>query len=171
MIAGFLLVFIYCLGFYVTPALLGGISDLMITMEISSQVVDQLNWSFGSALSMVLLAVVLLVLWMVRVYSRSISFWFRQRYREPGEGAAKPGRSPAYEPGRDCEQDRQMGAFPWMACACLGVHPRSVAPASGLIVVYISFSSSNYIEFPVPGYSPGTTWLTCLIRTGFVQRS
>ncbi|MCK1419462.1 MULTISPECIES: ABC transporter permease [unclassified Bradyrhizobium] len=62
-VAGVLLAFIYCLGFYITPALLGGLSDLTITMEISSQVVDQLNWNFGSALSMVLLTTVLTILW------------------------------------------------------------------------------------------------------------
>jgi len=63
LIAGILLVFIYCLGFYITPALMGGLSDVMITMAISSQILEQLNWNFGAALSVVLLLTVLSLLW------------------------------------------------------------------------------------------------------------
>ena len=52
--AGCLLVFILALGFYITPALLGGQRDVMISMLIAQQV-TQLKWGFASALALVLL--------------------------------------------------------------------------------------------------------------------
>jgi len=56
--AGCLLVFILALGFYITPALLGGQRDVMISMLIQQQV-TQLNWGFGAALALVLLVLAL----------------------------------------------------------------------------------------------------------------
>jgi putative spermidine/putrescine transport system permease protein len=58
--AGCLLVFIISMGFYITPALLGGQRDLMIAILIASQV-DQFNWGLASALAATLLTVVLTV--------------------------------------------------------------------------------------------------------------
>jgi ABC-type spermidine/putrescine transport system permease subunit I len=58
--AGCLLVFILGLGFYITPALLGGRRDVMISMLIQQQV-QQINWGFASALALLLLAVALAV--------------------------------------------------------------------------------------------------------------
>lgn len=52
--AGCLLVFILALGFYITPALVGGPKDLMIAVLIAQQV-DLFNWPFASALAAVLL--------------------------------------------------------------------------------------------------------------------
>jgi putative spermidine/putrescine transport system permease protein len=52
--AGCLLVFILSLGFYITPALVGGPRDLMMAVLIQQQI-DELNWPLGSALSVVLL--------------------------------------------------------------------------------------------------------------------
>jgi ABC-type spermidine/putrescine transport system permease subunit I len=54
--AGSLLVFIYSLGFFITPALLGGRKDVMISMLIEEQVSTMLNWGFASALALLLLA-------------------------------------------------------------------------------------------------------------------
>lgn len=58
---GCLLVFIIALGFFITPALLGGISDVMISMFIETQVNQLLNWGFASAMAVLLLAVTLIV--------------------------------------------------------------------------------------------------------------
>jgi len=54
-IGGGLLVFIQALGFFVTPALLGGPQDTMISMLIELQISQLLNWGFAAALSSVLL--------------------------------------------------------------------------------------------------------------------
>ena len=57
---GTLLVFILSLGFFITPALMGGPGDVMIAMLIEREVEITLNWSFASALAVVLLAVTLI---------------------------------------------------------------------------------------------------------------
>ena len=56
---GTLLVFILSLGFFITPALMGGPSDMMIAMLIEREVEITLNWSFASALAVILLALTL----------------------------------------------------------------------------------------------------------------
>ncbi|MEW6262648.1 MAG: ABC transporter permease [Thermodesulfobacteriota bacterium] len=59
--AGSLIVFILSLGFFITPALLGGRQDLVISMLIENQVNVQLNWPFASALGFALLAATLVL--------------------------------------------------------------------------------------------------------------
>jgi ABC-type spermidine/putrescine transport system permease subunit I len=56
---GTLLVFILSLGFFITPRLMGSPSDVMIAMLIEHEVEFTLNWSFASALAVILLAVTL----------------------------------------------------------------------------------------------------------------
>lgn len=57
---GALIVFISAIGAYLTPALLGGPSQIVIPMLIYEQVAI-LNYAFGAALSVVLLMIVLLL--------------------------------------------------------------------------------------------------------------
>jgi ABC-type spermidine/putrescine transport system permease subunit I len=59
--AGVLLVFVLALGFYITPALVGGPHDLMLSMLIAQQV-DLLNWPYAACLSVALLATTLLLI-------------------------------------------------------------------------------------------------------------
>jgi ABC-type spermidine/putrescine transport system permease subunit I len=65
--AGSLLVFIYSLGFFITPALLGGRKSIMISMVIEEHVSTLLNWGFASALALMLLVATMLFFF---VYSR-----------------------------------------------------------------------------------------------------
>jgi ABC-type spermidine/putrescine transport system permease subunit I len=58
--AGCLLVFVLSLGFYVTPALLGGARDVMVSVLIGNHV-DLFNWGLASALATVLLVGTLLL--------------------------------------------------------------------------------------------------------------
>ncbi len=53
--AGVILVFISALGFFITPALLGGARSTTIAVLIEQQAVDLLNWPMASALATVLL--------------------------------------------------------------------------------------------------------------------
>ena len=55
--AGCLLVFVMALGFYITPALLGGPRTLMIATLISQQATELLDWPFAGAISTVLLVI------------------------------------------------------------------------------------------------------------------
>jgi ABC-type spermidine/putrescine transport system permease subunit I len=50
-----LLIFVQGLGFFITPALLGGSRVITLAMVIETQVVDLLDWSLASAAAMVLL--------------------------------------------------------------------------------------------------------------------
>jgi len=50
-----LLVFVLALGFYITPALLGGGRVLMISEYITYQIQELLNWGVGTSLSVALL--------------------------------------------------------------------------------------------------------------------
>jgi putative spermidine/putrescine transport system permease protein len=60
--AGCLLVFIMSVGFFVTPALLGGRKTMMISMLIENQVNWVLNWNFASALTVVLTLITIILL-------------------------------------------------------------------------------------------------------------
>ncbi|WP_192252248.1 ABC transporter permease [Mesorhizobium caraganae] len=64
--AGTLMTFILALGFYVTPALLGGPQTLMMATLIGQQTTVMLNWSFAGALATVLLVVTLVLTFMFR---------------------------------------------------------------------------------------------------------
>ncbi|RST77293.1 ABC transporter permease [Siminovitchia acidinfaciens] len=61
-LAGSLLVFVMSLGFFVTPALLGGSGEMMISMVIENYINKTLNWHLASALSLVLFVVTVLIL-------------------------------------------------------------------------------------------------------------
>lgn len=61
-VAGAILVFVPCLGAFVAPDLLGGGKELMISTLIQLQFSSSRNWPFGAALSLVLLALVMLTL-------------------------------------------------------------------------------------------------------------
>ena len=55
MVAGSLIVFVLCLGFYVTPAVLGGGRVIMVSNQITAILENQFDWGAASALGVVLL--------------------------------------------------------------------------------------------------------------------
>lgn len=61
MIAGCLLVFIMALGYYVTPALVGGPADQMLSYFIAFNVGQTVNWGLAAALGLFLLASVVIL--------------------------------------------------------------------------------------------------------------
>jgi ABC-type spermidine/putrescine transport system permease subunit I len=64
---GCLMVFVMGLGFFVTPALLGGPQDVVISVLIENQVTYILNWGFAFAIAVVLCLITLV---MVYLYNR-----------------------------------------------------------------------------------------------------
>ncbi len=64
LLAGTLIVFILCLGFYVTPAVLGGGKVIMVSNHIANDIELFFNWGAASALGVVLLVLTLLFLWL-----------------------------------------------------------------------------------------------------------
>lgn len=59
---GCLIVFILCLGFYVTPAVLGGGKVIMVSSRIANDIEIFFNWGAASALGVVLLAMTALLI-------------------------------------------------------------------------------------------------------------
>ncbi len=69
--AGSVIVFVLSLGFFITPALLGGGRVMMIAVLIEQQVRETLNWQFAAALSFVLLATTLAVYALVQRFAHA----------------------------------------------------------------------------------------------------
>ena len=67
--AGALLVFILAVGYYITPALVGGSSGQLISNLIAMHMTQTLNWSMAAALAAMLLGGVLILYW---VYDRLV---------------------------------------------------------------------------------------------------
>ena len=63
--AGLIVVFVLSLGFYVTPALLGGGRVMVWAMQIERSMAVYSDWGAASALGVVLLAITLGILWLV----------------------------------------------------------------------------------------------------------
>lgn len=61
--AGALLVFIISVGYYITPALVGGTEGQMISNLIAFHMQQSNNWGLAAALGSILLAVILLLYW------------------------------------------------------------------------------------------------------------
>ena len=61
--AGCILVFIPCLGAYLTPDLLGGGRVEMVGNLVQNQFTTARDWPFGSAVSVLLMALVMLAVW------------------------------------------------------------------------------------------------------------
>lgn len=60
--AGAIFVFLLSLGFYITPALLGGLDSLTVAMLIDNFVNERLVWPLAAAASFILLAIILAIL-------------------------------------------------------------------------------------------------------------
>ena len=62
--AGSLLVFILAIGYYITPALVGGASGSLISNTIAYHMKSSLDWAFASALGAMLLTGVMVIYWL-----------------------------------------------------------------------------------------------------------
>jgi putative spermidine/putrescine transport system permease protein len=72
-LAGGMLVFVLSLGFYFTPALLGGTRNSLISQQIFIQVNRLVNFGRGGAMALVLLAVTLALLGLVALATRRLT--------------------------------------------------------------------------------------------------
>jgi ABC-type spermidine/putrescine transport system permease subunit I len=73
--SGSILVFVMSIGYFITPSLLGGTSDTMISQMIQVQVSKLLNWPFASAVSVILLVISMTVLYMSKKIMKVDKVW------------------------------------------------------------------------------------------------
>ena len=71
LVAAGVLVFIFSLGFYITPAILGGGKTLMAAEWIKLQILDLVRWGMGTMLATVLVVAILATL---ALFSRVVDF-------------------------------------------------------------------------------------------------
>jgi ABC-type spermidine/putrescine transport system permease subunit I len=69
--AGVIFVFVLSLGFFITPALLGGPKVTMIATLIENQINELNNWSFAAAIGLILMTFTVLIL---GVFSKAVNF-------------------------------------------------------------------------------------------------
>ncbi|WP_016963595.1 ABC transporter permease [Pseudomonas protegens] len=65
LLGAFIMVFVFCLGFFITPVLLGGGQTVMIAEYVFLQMFQTSNWGLGAALSLVLLTLVSALIWLL----------------------------------------------------------------------------------------------------------
>ena len=68
---GCLLVFVLATGYFITPAILGGLAEKTLGMLIDEQMNRTLDWGFGSALAITLSAAVVAILWLATRFAKS----------------------------------------------------------------------------------------------------
>lgn len=176
-----LLVFISSLGFFIVPAFLGGRRETMLAQLIITQVQELLNWSFAGALAAMMLATALIACW---VYDRlfgisTISGGSAQegkgRVRDLGLailGYLATASSQLSDLSRrligKAGNRAVLPVFAWLMIAFL------VLPT--LLVIPLGFTSSQFLEFPPPGYSlqwfetyfASPLWIQATIRSFLV---
>jgi ABC-type spermidine/putrescine transport system permease subunit I len=156
-----LLVFISSLGFFIVPAFLGGRRETMLAQLIITQVQELLNWPFAGALAAMMLAAALVSCW---VYDRVFGI------STIAGGAAQVGTGRIRDLGLAVLGlvARLAGAVAAATQALLGRKAAGLLlPAYAwlvigflvlptLLVIPLAFTSSQFLEFPPPGY--GLTW-------------
>ena len=125
-IAGLLIVFSLASSSFVTPALLGGSDYKVMSTMIYQQALILQNWPLAAAFAVVLVLVVFLVLLDPDARDR----------RRP-----LPGGLPLIPP----VARRLLAIFALLVCVF------SVAPV--LVIVIESFTATDYVVFPPPGFS------------------
>jgi putative spermidine/putrescine transport system permease protein len=171
--SGFLLVFIFSIGFFITPALLGGGKVEMIALQIETQINELVDWGFGSALSVVLFAVVVaLVALFVRIFDVEAFGVGRPSTARPAEATAadyllaqapvmapvarRPGRGrPLVTARRRGRFDRPRRDYGWLALQAFTgvVLVFMVTPI--LIIIPMSFGTTTHLAFPPRGFTLG----------------
>jgi putative spermidine/putrescine transport system permease protein len=170
-----LLVFITALGFFITPALLGGRRETMIAQVIIAVIQELLNWRFAGALAVVLLAAAGIVFYL---YDRLLGMSTLSGGAAAADLAGGGGRGVIPRLGAALGE-LLIAALGWLSdrLAELG---EAVLPArsgrrqgrlarlllwlaGGLIILFlclpsffvipVSFTAGTFIEFPPSGFS------------------
>ncbi len=189
-----LLVFITALGFFITPALLGGRLETMITQVIIEQVQDLLNWAFGGAISLLLLVAAMLVFYL---YDRALgmstlagSVPATERRRGGGNPIGRLGSwagrhaiaalgwasdrvAEGVERWLPARPDRPQPAWSRTALWIGGLLIVAFLALPAFFIVPVSFTTDSFIEWPPKGgtlrwyriYLASPQWIGATVRS------
>ncbi|MEI4488564.1 ABC transporter permease subunit [Frigidibacter sp. MR17.14] len=136
-IAGATIVFMNAIGYYITPALMGGPGQTLISMLIAQNINVDLNWGLAAALSVVLLVATLIIF---VAFQRA--FGLDKLFSGGGgRGASQPFGV----------HGRRSGGG-WVTVAC-GMLVLLVLIAPIILVFPMAASNSPFLQFPPPSYS------------------
>ena len=138
MLAGATIVFMNALGYYVTPALMGGPAQTMIAQLIAFNISEQLNWGLAAALAVAVLGATLMVFFLFQAV-----FGLEKLL---GESSAPVAGTPFAVGSRG----RSAGGW-LLVLAAVAVVLFLLAPI--LIVFPMSLGSSPFLSFPPQNFS------------------
>ncbi|MGH6681710.1 MAG: ABC transporter permease subunit, partial [Bradyrhizobium sp.] len=138
LVSAFLLILVMGLGFFLTPAILGGPSDIVAAVYIQQQI-TVFRWSAASAIGIVLLAVVLIG------YFLTLRFSGVSRVGSFAAGTGSKGGSVRNEPLRWS----LFSVLLWFALACTLI----VLILPLIVAVGASFNNIPLILFPPRGFT------------------
>ncbi|WP_024520969.1 ABC transporter permease subunit [Bradyrhizobium sp. Tv2a-2] len=163
--SGTLLVFVVCLGFYITPQALGGLRDAMLSNFIAAQLASSLSLAPIAAAAFILLAIAVVMLsifgldvsgtphetaqplrksspYRLRALGRLLQYLYEIgiRYR------ANRWTVHLYQPIGNSGRSKIVGAVFVLLVMVYLLFP-------GLVVVIMSFSAGPFLEFPPSGLS------------------
>ncbi|RUW65452.1 ABC transporter permease subunit, partial [Mesorhizobium sp. M4B.F.Ca.ET.049.02.1.2] len=159
--SGALLVFILSLGFYITPAALGGLRDAMLSTFIAAEVQSSFNLGRIGAASFILLAIAMTVLAVLRLNPAgpqgNAALVRRNRFPTAGAlarhltelgtaGRARRWKTHLYRAGDATRVWRYLGIALVMFTLLFLLFP-------GVVVIIVSFSAGTQLEFPPSGFS------------------
>jgi putative spermidine/putrescine transport system permease protein len=160
--SGCLLVFVLCLGFYITPAALGGLRDAMLSIFIAAQVSGAFNMARTAASAFVLLAIAMVVLSVLGLDlsgtpGRSTRTSWRSGLLPFGKLTARIREATMpYRARRWAQQvyTAHGGSRVW---SLLGTAFIALVMFyllfPGMVVIVMSFSAGTFLEFPPSGLS------------------
>jgi putative spermidine/putrescine transport system permease protein len=164
--AGFLLVFVAAIGFFITPTLLGGPGDQMFAMHITQQADSVTSEGFLQALGVVLLVITLLVVAVAGHFLGLEFIWGGRKLSGTTPKTAVPavrtgtGRRTFGDSVADLIGWPLLRLFSRLPAGCgkwtvrlTGGFVVAVLILPILVVMIISFSSASYLTFPPPGLS------------------
>lgn len=176
--AGASLVFVSCLGFYVTPALLGGPGEYLIAQSIDARVTTLVDFGSAAAQATVLLAAVVGLMLALRG-PLGLSLQVSDERGDVHPGGARLGGRLRVVAGM-CRRLRRPealeavwgGASSLVADLISAVRKPVLAVLASLtllllvlpmvVVVPLAFSDAPYLTFPPPGYS--LRWFVSYLR-------
>jgi putative spermidine/putrescine transport system permease protein len=167
--AGAVLVFIQAIGFFITPAILGGIDDTMISQLMDQRLKTSVDISGAAVLATALIGAVLLIVVVFRVFypieylfvqpgdtGRRTSIWRRLRRSSSAEAERSTARGLGGRPAVRAASGA-LSRLPWVRLTKIGaglVALFLVLPV--FVVIPASFTGELFLSFPPDTW--GTIW-------------